>query len=194
MNCERAAVGRTDGYSNDDNPEAGVSMTKINLKKLYERRRREAAEPVWEAKAKAADALVNKLEQMVIAQDRDGLEGVQRLLHRWKVQRERRPKKEFPPPKMPPFNFGPRTSLTELRPRHLLMVEEYGHQLEYDRDALRDYFLDNWYRLFGPLRKSKALEVPSDQFRKELMVSRLLDLIEMRRKEYANERAGRSII
>lgn len=38
------------------------------------------------------------------------------------------------------------------------MVEEYGHQREYDRDALRDYFLDNWYRLFGPLRKSKALE------------------------------------
>ena len=33
---------------------------------------------------------------------------------------------------------------------------------------------------------------PSDQFRKELMVSRLLDLIEMRRAEYAEERPARS--
>jgi hypothetical protein len=129
------------------------------------------------------------LEQLRIAYDRDGLDGVHRLLHRRKVQRERRPKKELPPPKMPPFNFGQRTSLTELRPRHLLMVEEYGHQLEYDRNALREYFTVNWYRLFGPLRKSKAREVPSDQLRKELMVSRLLDLIEMRRDEYAAERS-----
>jgi hypothetical protein len=68
--------------------------------------------------------------------------------------------------------------LTELRPRHLHMVEEYGFRREYDRDALGEYFLVNWYRLFGALRRSKALEVPSDQFRKELMVSRLLDLIE----------------
>jgi hypothetical protein len=60
---------------------------------------------------------------------------------------------------------------------------------DYDRNALGEYFLANWYRLFGPLRKSKALEVPSDQFRKELMVSRLLDLIEGRRAEYAEERA-----
>jgi hypothetical protein len=28
--------------------------------------------------------------------------------------------------KMPVFNFGKRTELRELRPRHLLMVEEYG--------------------------------------------------------------------
>jgi hypothetical protein len=73
-------------------------------------------------------------------------------------------------------------------PRHLHMVEEYGFRSDYDRDALGEYFLANWYRLFGPLRESKALEVPSDQIRKELMVSRLLDLIEMR-AEYATERA-----
>jgi hypothetical protein len=29
-------------------------------------------------------------------------------------------------PVMPTFNFGPRKSLPELRPRHLLLVEEYG--------------------------------------------------------------------
>jgi hypothetical protein len=90
----------------------------------------------------------------------------------------------------PTFNFGPRTELTELRPRHLLMVEEYRFvQHGYDRDALGEFFLANWYPLFGPLRRSKALEVSSDQFRKELMVSRLLDLIEMRRDEYDEERA-----
>jgi hypothetical protein len=93
-------------------------------------------------------------------------------------------------PVMPPFNFGPRESLTELRPRHLCMVEEHGCERHgYDRDALGDYFLANWYRLFGPLRRSKAVEVPSDQFRKEVMVSRLLNLIEMT-AEYAAERSG----
>jgi hypothetical protein len=68
-------------------------------------------------------------------------------------------------------------------------MEECGFRHEYDRDALREYFLAHWNRLFGPLRRSKAREVPSDQLRKELMVSRLLDLIEMRRAEYAAERA-----
>jgi hypothetical protein len=91
---------------------------------------------------------------------------------------------------MPAFNFGPRESLSELRPRHLTLVEEYGFRREYDRDAVREYFMTDWYRLFGALRKSKALEVPSDQLRKEVMVSRLLSLIELRRQEYRNERAG----
>jgi hypothetical protein len=93
-------------------------------------------------------------------------------------------------PAMPSFNFGPRTELTELRPRHLLMVEEYGFDVHgFDRNALGDYFLANWYRMFGPLRRSNALEVPSDSQRKEIMVSRLPDLIEMRRAEYAAERS-----
>ena len=79
---------------------------------------------------------------------------------------------------MPSFNFGSRKELTELRPRHLCMVEEHGFEEDgYDRDALGEYFLANWSRLFGPLRKSKALEVPSDQLRKELMISRLLNPI-----------------
>jgi hypothetical protein len=41
------------------------------------------------------------------------------------------------------------------------------------------------------LRRSKALEVPSDRLRKILMVDRLLDLIEGRRAEYAAEAAAR---
>jgi len=102
-----------------------------------------------------------------------------------------RSKQVKPRPKMPTFNFGCRKEFTELRPRHLLMVEEYGFgsDSEYNRDELREYFLANWNRLFGTLRKSKAKEVPSDRIRKELMISRLLDLIDMRRAEYADERA-----
>jgi hypothetical protein len=92
---------------------------------------------------------------------------------------------------MPPFNNGPRTSLMEVRPRMLLMVEEHGHtEVGYDRTALGDHFMTHWHRLFGSLRKNKASEVESDKLRKEVMISRLLNLIETRQAEYAEERAG----
>jgi hypothetical protein len=110
--------------------EADATMAKISLKKLYERRRREADEPIWEAEAKAGDALVNKLERMRIAYNRDGLEGVQRLLHKREAQRQRRPAKDLPPPEMPAFNFGPRKSLYELRPSALCLIGEYGFVTE----------------------------------------------------------------
>jgi len=110
------------------------------------------------------------------------------VMERFKASRAHLPRQR---PTMPTFDWGPRKTLTELRPRHLHMVEEYGFRRDYDRDALREYFLANWYRLFGALRKSKKLEVPSDSLRKEIMVSRLLDLIEMRRAEYAAERSGK---
>ena len=50
-----------------------------------------------------------------------------------------------------------------LRPRHLVMVEEYGFRLDYDREAIAEYFSANWYRLFGSaaeiekLTKSQAM-------------------------------------
>jgi hypothetical protein len=109
------------------------------------------------------------------------------ILQRHKASRAHLPRQW---PQMPAFNFGPRAELIELRPRHLHMVEEYGFRREYDREALGEYFLVNWYRLFGALRKSKALEVPSDALRKAIMITRLLDLIEGRRAEYAEERSG----
>jgi hypothetical protein len=73
------------------------------------------------------------------------------------------------------------------------MVEEHGIRAGYDREALAEYFTANWYRLFGALRKSKALEVPSDALRKSIMIHWLLDLIEMRRDEDAAARAARSL-
>jgi hypothetical protein len=45
--------------------------------------------------------------------------------------------------------------------------------------------------LFGSLRP-KSKETPMDAFRKSWMVSRLLDLAEGRRDEYARERSSRS--
>jgi hypothetical protein len=70
------------------------------------------------------------------------------------------------------------------------MVEEYGLEKHgYDRTKTRDYFLENYDKLFGRLRP-KAKEVPSDEFRKYLMVFQLLHLIDGRRAEYAQERAG----
>jgi hypothetical protein len=127
---------------------------------------------------------IDLCDQLLIAarQNKDRLA----VIERFKISRAHLPRHR---PTMPSFDWGPRQALTALRPRLVHMVEEYGFRRDYDRDALREYFLANWYRLFGALRKSKALEVPSDSLRKAIMVSRLLDLIEMRRAEYAEERS-----
>jgi hypothetical protein len=124
-------------------------------------------------------------EQLDDARRRGDEEACRMALRRFVRARANRPKQR---PKMKTFNM-PREHFMQLRDRHLHMVEEYGFQREYDRDELRKYFLANYQRLFGMLRKSKALEVPSDQLRKELMIEQLLELIEMRRAEYADERS-----
>jgi hypothetical protein len=87
--------------------------------------------------------------------------------------------------KMPTYNFGPRREFTELRPRHLTMIEELGVRDHYDRKETHAWLMDNYYRLFGPLRRSKTKELPSDQWRKDSMIHRLLNLIELRREEIA---------
>jgi hypothetical protein len=94
-------------------------------------------------------------------------------------------------PEMPPFTRE-RESLMQLRPRHLIWVEEIGISETYDRGEMHDYMMENYDRLFGPLRRPKSREVPSDQFRKSVMISTLLDLAESRREEYARERSSRS--
>jgi hypothetical protein len=57
------------------------------------------------------------------------------------------------------------------------MVEEYGIAQIYDRDAWGEHFLAHWFRRFRLLRRLKVREMPSDQVRKGLPVSRLLDLL-----------------
>ncbi len=94
-------------------------------------------------------------------------------------------------PEMPPFTKK-RESLMQLRPRHLLWVEELGIRENYDRADMHEYMLTNWNFLFGTLRRSKSRETPMDAFRKSWMVSQLLDLVDARRDEYAKERSSRS--
>jgi hypothetical protein len=60
------------------------------------------------------------------------------ILERHKASRAHLPRHR---PTMPTFDWRPRKALTELRPRHLHMIEEYGFRREYDRDALGEYFL-----------------------------------------------------
>jgi hypothetical protein len=186
MNCERGAVGETDGH---DNPKPGISMTKISLKKLYEPRRREAAEPMHKARAKAGDALVASLTRMAIAYRSGGQEGLERHLHKRSVQLARHPKKDSVPPEMPAFNFGARQSLYELRPSALVLVEEHGYVTEPSLDVLRDHFLANYDKVFGRFRRRGDHEVPSDQLKKSILVERLVELIDQRRLEYAAERS-----
>jgi hypothetical protein len=63
---------------------------------------------------------------------------------------------------MPSMARGRRKSIMDLTIKHLLQVEENGFQKDgYDRNALGEYFLANYTRLFGSIRKSKALEVPA---------------------------------
>jgi hypothetical protein len=126
--------------------------------------------------------------QIDIARQHGGDESAALVLRRFIRGRSHLPR---PRPVMPTFNFGPRKEFTELRPRHLHVVEEYGIAETYNRNELGQYFVTNWNRLFGTLRRSEAMEVPSDLGRKERMISRLLNLIEMRRDEYSAERAAR---
>jgi hypothetical protein len=86
------------------------------------------------------------------------------------------------------FNFGPRKSLTELRPRHLVWVAELVDDENYDRSKAHDYLIKNYNRLFGHLRFRKAAEVPSDRWRKMIIISRLLDIAETRKLEIAEDR------
>jgi hypothetical protein len=85
------------------------------------------------------------------------------------------PKRERRHHQMQTFNFGPRRSLCELRPAHLVWVEEIGIAESYDRSVMHDYMTENYDRLFGPLRRPKSKAVASDFLRKSWMISNLLD-------------------
>jgi hypothetical protein len=100
-----------------------------------------------------------------------------------------RSKQVKPRPVMETSNM-PRKHFMQLRDRHLHMVEEHGFGPTYNRRELGEFLPYELESAVGTLRKSKALEVESDRLRKSLMVGRLLDLIEMRRAEYADERAA----
>jgi hypothetical protein len=108
------------------------------------------------------------------------LELLERILNASKPERKH--------PEMPPFTQK-RESLMQLRPRHLVWVEELGIRETYDRSDMHEFMTTNYNLLFAPLRRPKSREVPMDAFRKSWMVSCLLDLVEGRRDEYARERS-----
>jgi hypothetical protein len=132
----------------------------------------------------AAMTLKHALTQFIATNDlaAQQLELAERILNS--------PKPEMRAHPMQTFNFGKRTSLMELRPRHLVWVEEIGVSEHYDRSEMHDYMMENYDRLFGPLRRPKSKAVPSDFLRKSWMISELLDLAETRRDEYAAERSA----
>jgi hypothetical protein len=130
--------------------------------------------------------LDHAINQLIVTADlaSQQIELLQRVLNAPKPERRHAP--------MQTFKFGPRRSLCELRPRHLVWVEEIGVAESYDRSEMHDYLMEHYDRLFGPLRRPKSKAVASDSLRKSWMISNLLDLAETRRDEYAAERAARS--
>jgi len=90
--------------------------------------------------------------------------------------------------KIPPRNAN-RTSLMALRPRHLAKVERIARRAKFDRAIMHEFLLENYDRLFGPLRWPKAKNVPSDKLRKSFMILSLLDLVQARRDEIEDDDA-----
>jgi hypothetical protein len=74
-----------------------------------------------------------------------------------------------------------RESLMQLRYHHLEEIDRTAKRPDFDRSSYHEFMVKNYDSLFGPLRRPKAKEVPSDQFRKFWMVGMLLDRIEERR-------------
>jgi hypothetical protein len=54
-----------------------------------------------------------------------------------------------------------------------------------NRRVVEAHFMANYRKLFGSIPRSKAKEVPSDELRKSLLITQLLNLIELRREENA---------
>jgi hypothetical protein len=103
------------------------------------------------------------------------------IFRRYHRAKSSEPKKR---PKMPAFHT-PRQSLMQLNNRHLDVIRDYGCEDTYDRGEVEKYFLANYRKLFGSIRRSKAKEVPSDELRKSLLITQLMNLIDLRREENA---------
>lgn len=84
-----------------------------------------------------------------------------------------------------------RESLMQLMPRHLKWIETLanrpsriegpGVRPRYHRSDMLEFFVEHYDRYFTCLRGSKVKAVPSDEVRKFVMISRLLDLVDERR-------------
>jgi hypothetical protein len=68
-------------------------------------------------------------------------------------------------------------------------VRVFFHLPEPSLDELREMFTSNYHKVFGRFRRRGDPEVPSDSLKKNILVERLVGLIDQRRREYAVERA-----
>jgi hypothetical protein len=71
----------------------------------------------------------------------------------------------------------------QLNNRHLGWIDDLGRREKYNRSNMHDLMLERYDSMFGPLRRPKRNAVPSDELRKGILVSGLLDLIGTRREE-----------
>ena len=80
-----------------------------------------------------------------------------------------------------PSRKAKRESLCQLRWKHLQHVDSMACDPDYNRSELHDKLLGNFDYFFGRLRRRRRDEVPSDQLRRCLMVSQILDQVDARR-------------
>jgi hypothetical protein len=90
--------------------------------------------------------------------------------------------------KEPPRN-AKRTSLMQLRPRHLATVEHIAKRKHYNSIDQHDFMLENYNRIFGAPLRPASKAVPSDELRKSLMIFRLLSMVQERRDEIEEDNA-----
>jgi hypothetical protein len=92
-----------------------------------------------------------------------------------------------------------RRTFMQLMPRHLQWVEKLSirpigngkpGRPGYDRNAMLSFYTEKYDQYFGCLRGSKAKGVPSDELRKFLMISQLLDIVDGQRAGYLNSQLG----
>jgi hypothetical protein len=95
--------------------------------------------------------------------------------------------KQVKPRPVMPTPDKKRASLMELRPRHLVTAEHIAGRKHYDRKSQHEFLCEHYNQIFGGGLRSKAKTVPSDDLRKSLMVSGLLDLVDEMRREMTSQ-------
>lgn len=91
----------------------------------------------------------------------------------------------------------PRRELMELREKHYTLVMNLATRERQGRlvplEEYSDFLVENYNRLFGYLRGSKAKIVPSDKIREMIMVAKLMHVVRECREEIELERSRRPL-
>jgi hypothetical protein len=77
-----------------------------------------------------------------------------------------------------------RREFAALTQDHIAWIPEIALMRDYDRAKVHAWMIEHYSELFPPLRwRVKERDVPADDFRRSMMISRLLDEAEQRRAE-----------